>query len=259
MGPTGISFMMETEMVSRELISYEEIASFYDEGWIADVLFPVKSGKEATVYCCRAHPNHGGEYFALKLYKPLAHRGFRDDAIYQEGRFGRETREVRAMRNKTAKGRVFQFGTWIGHEFATLKALFEAGADVPRPIACGANAILLQFVGDADRAAPPLWRVHLAPEQVEPLLEQALRNIEIMLSCNVVHGDLSAYNILYSGRRLSIIDFPQAVDPRVNTNAGILLGRDVANVCRYFVRQGATCDPDRLTETLWGRFMRAES
>lgn len=258
MGLAGISLMMETAMVSHELVAYEQIASFYDEGWIADVLFPVKSGKEATVYCCRAHPDRSDGYFALKLYKPFAHRSFRDDAVYQEGRFGRETRAVRAIRTKTAKGRVFQFGSWIGHEFATLKRLFEAGADVPRPIAVGANAILLQFVGDGDSPAPPLSTVRLSPEQAEPLLDQARRNIEIMLSHNVVHGDLSAYNVLYCAGRLSIIDFPQSVDPRVNPNARMLLGRDVANLCRYFARQGAVCDADSLTETLWDRFMRAE-
>jgi RIO kinase 1 len=259
MGFAGNSPMMETATVSFEHVAYEQIASFYDEAWIADVLFPVKSGKEATVYCCRAHPSRSHDYFALKLYKPLAHRTFRDDAVYQEGRFGRETRAVRAMRKKTAKGRVFQFSNWIEHEFATLKMLFEAGADVPRPFAISANAILLEFLGDGDRAAPPLSTVRLPPEQTAPLLDQARRNIEIMLSRNVVHGDLSAYNVLYCGGRLSIIDFPQSVDPRFNANARSLLGRDVANMCRYFARQGAVCDPDRLAERLWDRFMRAET
>ena len=247
--------------MSRDLNADEELASFYDEAWITDILFAVKSGKEATVYCAKAHPNRDADYFALKVYKPMAHRSFRDDATYREGRFGRtttETRAMRAMRKKTGFGRGVQFGSWLGHEFATLQALHAAGADVPCPYAVGANALLLEFVGEGDQAAPPLHTVRLSPEATAPLFDQAIRNIEIMLASNLVHGDLSAYNILYAAGRLCIIDFPQAVDPRFNTNARALLGRDVANICGYFKRQGVASNPEQLTTQLWERFERAQ-
>ena len=32
------------------------LESFADEGWISEILYEVKSGKEATVYCCRGGP-----------------------------------------------------------------------------------------------------------------------------------------------------------------------------------------------------------
>ena len=247
--------------MSRELITDEDIASFFDEGWITDVLFAVKSGKEATVYCAKAPPGRGAEYFALKVYKPMAHRSFRDDATYQEGRFGRkknETRAMRAMRKKTATGKKLQFGGWLAHEFACLRTLHAAGADVPEPIAIGSNAILLQFIGEGDRAAPPLHTVRLSREAAEPLFQQAIRNVEIMLGCHLVHGDLSAYNILHVAGRLCIIDFPQAVDARFNANARTLLARDIANICGYFGRQGVVAEPDQITDDLWERYQRAQ-
>ena len=117
--------------LTQDIVPYEEIASFYDEGFITNVLFAIKSGKEATVYCAEAHAGRPERYYALKHYRPLAHRAFRNDAVYQEGRFGRETRDVRAMRTKTRKGRIFQFGSWIDHEYAMLLRLHAAGADVP--------------------------------------------------------------------------------------------------------------------------------
>jgi serine/threonine-protein kinase RIO1 len=40
--------------MSAEAVAYDEIRTFFEDGWIEEVLFPVKSGKEATVYCCRA-------------------------------------------------------------------------------------------------------------------------------------------------------------------------------------------------------------
>ena len=36
-----------------------ELDGFIEDGWIDDVLGVVKSGKEATVYCCRACPFDG--------------------------------------------------------------------------------------------------------------------------------------------------------------------------------------------------------
>jgi RIO kinase 1 len=99
------------------------------------------------------------------------------------------------------------------------------------------------------------WR--LSPAEAERLLEQALCNIEIMLSCNVVHGDLSAYNMLYSGGHLRVIDLPQAVDARTNRRAKSLLIRDVANVCGYFAAQGADAKPGTFAEELWDLHLRA--
>ena len=49
---------------------------FVDEGWIDEILYEVKSGKEATVFCCRAGsaaPN-GHTLLAAKVYRCLHHR-----------------------------------------------------------------------------------------------------------------------------------------------------------------------------------------
>jgi RIO kinase 1 len=96
------------------------------------------------------------------------------------------------------------------------------------------------------------------PTLAEALLEQAPRNIEIMLACHLVHADLSAYNLLYSGGRLWVIDLPQAVDARTNPHARRLLVRDVATVCRYFASQGADAEPGTFAAELWELYARAE-
>src|SRR3954449_10286673 len=85
--------------------------------------FPVKSGKEANVYCCRACPGRGYAFFALKVYKAPKHRSFRDAAVYQEGRVIANARTARAVRNKSRFGRAAEFGGWIHHEFAMLNLL----------------------------------------------------------------------------------------------------------------------------------------
>ncbi len=57
--------------------------AFIGDGSITDVLYVVRSGKEATVYCCR---DAEGELVAAKVYRPLERRNFHNDAIYQTGR-----------------------------------------------------------------------------------------------------------------------------------------------------------------------------
>jgi RIO kinase 1 len=228
--------------------------SFIEDWLITEVLHVVKSGKEATVYCCRAHPHTGQTLLAAKVYRDRRNRGFKNDAIYQEGRVILNERVNRAFQNKTRFGREFQFQSWKGHEYEVLTRLHRAGADVPRPFANDGDALLIEYFGEQKLPAAPLGTLSLDRDEAHRLFAQWVRNLEIMLVNNVVHGDLSPYNILYTDGRLVIIDFPQAVDPRFNRNALSLFERDVTNVCEYFARQGVRSEPDRLARDLWRRF-----
>ena len=60
--------------------------------WIDDLLYTVKSGKEATVYCCMAHPRSGTDLLAAKVYRPFRTRAMKNDALYREGRDVRDER-----------------------------------------------------------------------------------------------------------------------------------------------------------------------
>ena len=113
------------------------------------------------------------------------------------------------------------------------------------------------FCGNGDVPAPMLATIHLDAGEAERVLERLLDNIATLLARHVVHGDLSAYNVLYWQGQPMIIDFPQAVDARVNPNACLLLARDVASLCRYFARQGVACDPVDIADDLWRRYMHA--
>jgi RIO kinase 1 len=233
--------------------------AFLERGRITDVLGVVKSGKEATVYCCRAHPESGAEFLAAKVYRSLDDRTFRNDAVYQEGnwRWARENRVTRAFRAKSRFGREVQYAGWIGREWEILTDLFAAGVPVPRPVDSAPGAILMEFFGAGPVAAPPLHSARMGREAAQVLLERLVAAIAAMLRRNVVHGDLSAYNILWDGREERIIDFPQAVDPRSNPSARALLARDVENVVRACGRLGAEADAARIAADLWARFTEA--
>lgn len=229
------------------------IQEFLDEAMITQVLNVVKSGKEATVYRCRAHPSLGVPYAAVKCYHSAFHRSFQRAARYEEGRVIGKGQVARAIKNRTEFGREAQLALWVDHEFEVLSTLHDAGADVPEPFACTDNAVLMELLGDEAGAAPQLQSAPVAPGEADDLLDRVLWNIELFMRENVVHADLSAFNILYAGGRLTIIDFPQAVDPRTNPSAQQLLERDLRNVLKYFARHqvGLEEDPASMARRLW--------
>jgi RIO kinase 1 len=239
--------------------------SFYDEGLITDVLALIKGGKEATVYRCEAHPTTGLGLLAAKVYRPRMFRNLRNDAMYRQGRevltadgrpVGKQAGTIaRAIRNKTAFGLEAAHTSWLMHEFTAMELLYKAGASVPRPIASSENAILMSYHGDEQMAAPTLNTVCLEPGEAETLFQEVLRNIDLMLQHELIHGDLSAYNILYWAGEITIIDFPQVVYLHSNRKSRLILQRDITRTCEYFAEQRVRCDPLAIAGELWHRYV----
>ena len=236
------------------------LEDFYRQQWFDDILRIIKSGgKEASVYQCSTNSVDQEQYLAAKVYRPRRFRQLRNDSLYREGRLqlddeGHEIRDDRALhaiQQRTNFGRRVLHTSWIEHEYQTLVLLHQAGADVPKPYARGNNAILMDYIGWDDVPAQTLNTIDLTLRESREIFDRIIDNIEIMLRNQRVHGDLSAYNILYKAGEIYLIDFPQAIDPAVNRNAYAIFHRDVKRLCEYFQAQGLACDPRRLSESLW--------
>jgi len=235
------------------------LGGFYEQHWITDILRLVKGGKEASVYLCASGQSVGTASLAAKVFRPRNLRNLKNDQLYREGRAvldedGNRVRDLgmlKAQHNRSVYGEQIRHQSWIAYEFQTLKTLHAAGADVPQPYEMGENAILMSYIGEDGFAAPTLNTVMLDPGEVRPLYERLMRNIEIMLAHEIVHGDLSAYNILYLDGEITLIDFPQVVSPRSHSCAFQIFSRDISRVCEYFTRQGLRTDPARLAADLW--------
>jgi RIO kinase 1 len=81
-----------------------------------------------------------------------------------------------------------------------------------------------------------------------------LHNVALWLELDRIHGDLSLYNILYWSGAITIIDFAQAIDSRLNARAPDLLQRDLADVCCHFERYGIRSDPERIGARMWSAY-----
>ena len=253
----------------------QSLGEFYQQELISDVQALIKGGKEANVYRCAAHPATGETWLAVKVYRPRMFRNLRNDQRYRQGRTilmpngrpvkARDTRLKKALAGKTNLGKQVAHISWLMHEFTTLQVLYEGGGDVPRPVAAAENAILMGYIGDDAGAAPALNEIDLDREEVRPLFKRVIQNIALMLAYGRVHGDLSAYNILYWNGEVTLIDFPQvvnsrvdngtrhALDSRTNPDAYDILVRDVVRVCDYFGRYGLHVDGRRRAGDLWTR------
>jgi len=260
-GAESFDFTYHASRHEREWLM-QSLGAFYEQRWIEDVLRLVKGGKEANVYLCTSGPGVTAQHMAAKVYRPRKLRNLKNDHLYREGRENLDSDgnvifdggKLHAMRKRTTYGLELLHTSWLEHEFNTLKLLHAAGADVPRPYASDNNALLMDYVGDEQVPAPTLTSVHLSRDEARCLYKRLLHNIKIMLSCDRVHGDLSAYNILYWAGEITLIDFPQAIAPGQNRSAYRIFERDLLRVSEYFARMGVHVQPRRLAAELWTSF-----
>jgi len=225
---------------------------FLGEGLITKVVRPIKSGKEASVHLCRANRSlTDEELVALKVYHPLDRREFRDESLYRDGEWIKERRIRVALEKKTRFGREVQGAIWVNREWETLRALSADGAPVPHALARTDEAILMTYVGDEETAAPQLHHLRPSASEARDLFDQVVKAVERFLYRNVIHADLSPFNVLFWEGRATVIDLPQAVDPRKNRHSEALLQRDVRSICEYFARHGVRSSPHRLAADLW--------
>ena len=115
--PHEVQFRFGVQKFDEKWVG-KALDGFQEDGWLSGVLYRVKGGKEARVFCYKATPAMGVDLVAAKIYRPFARPG-----------------------------------------------------------------------------------------------DEKLFAISILLFCDSIHGDLSAFNILYWNGAITIIDFPQAVDP----------------------------------------------
>jgi RIO kinase 1 len=189
----------------------------------------IKSGKEADVWkvLIREKP------YALKVYNPMVQLSTKEQ--YIEGQWINEPSLRKAVKQKTKVGKTLQQRLWTKREYYLIKKLFEKGAIVPEVFDYTDNAILVQYLGDENGFAPRLIDIELSDSLKTQTLVEIEANIKLFLDNGIVHGDLSAYNILWWDGKPWIIDFPQSIDIRHNPNWKQFYERDVQNIKNYFV------------------------
>ena len=192
-----------------------------------EVVGTIKSGKEANVWLVQIKEIP----YALKVYDPMAQLSTKGQ--YTEGQWINESSLRKAVKQKTKIGKTLQQKLWTKREYYLLKKLFEQGAIVPEVFDYTDNTILMQYLGDEIGFAPRLIDIELSVSVKTQILVEIEASIKLFLDNGIVHGDLSAYNILWWDGKPWVIDFPQAVDVRHNPNWKQFYERDMQNIKKY--------------------------
>lgn len=226
-----------------------------DDGVIDEVIHPLKSGKEATVYVVRS----GTELRCAKVYRDMTQRSFQRRARYQEGRKVRGSRETRAMSRNTRFGRREQEQEWKNAEVDALYRLVAAGVRVPRPFGYFNDVLVMELVADASgNPAPRLAEVDLPPDTAREYHGFLIRQIVRMLSLGLIHGDLSEFNVLLASEGPVIIDLPQVVNAAGNNGAFAMLERDTNNIRSALARFAPELQETEFAREMWALYEKGE-
>ncbi|WP_139982038.1 serine protein kinase RIO [Nocardioides litoris] len=220
------------------------------QGAIDTDLGILKTGKEADVFLLeRADPLEPDKavVMAAKRYRSTDHRTFHRSASYTEGRSMKRSRDERAVKRKSTFGREVAAGEWAISEWSALVRCWGLGLPVPYPVQVDGTEILMEWVSVDGETAPRLAQTRPTRALLEGWFEQLREAMATLVQAGLVHGDLSAYNMLAAGERLVIIDLPQVVDLVGNLNGFEFLMRDCTNVCTWFASKGLeSADADAL-------------
>jgi RIO kinase 1 len=231
----------------------KRLEALVHEGMIDAVVRQLMSGKEATVFIVRC----GAELRCAKVYKEANKRGFRQAALYQEGRKTKNSREARAMAKGSRFGREKQEEAWQSVEVDTLYKLAAAGVRVPHAYGFLQGVVLMELLTGADgHPAPRLNDLELSEATALEYHAFLVRQIVLMLCAGIIHGDLSEYNVLVDRDGPVIIDLPQAVNAAGNNNAAVMLQRDADNITGYFSRFAPQLAATQYGKEIWALYER---
>jgi RIO kinase 1 len=136
---------------------------------------------------------------------------------------------------------------WAKKEFKNLDLLYRTKVRVPAPLKRLNNILVMEYIGDENKAAPMLKDVLL--RNPEKIFNEIMTFITRMYKARIVHADLSAFNILMFRQKPYIIDVGQAV-LLDHPTAMEFLKRDIHNIVQYFKKYEIKSNEQTIFEKL---------
>ncbi|GAA6224829.1 serine/threonine-protein kinase RIO2 [Lates japonicus] len=173
-------------------------------------------GKESDIYIV-ASPNE--EQYALKLHR-LGRTSFRN------------------LKNKRDYHKHRKNMSWLYlsrlsamKEFAYMKALYDRGFPVPKPVDYNRHAVVMELINGY-----PLCQIH---ELQDPpaLYNEFMELIVKLANHGLIHGDFNEFNLMLDDQdHITMIDFPQMVSTS-HPNAEWYFDRDVKCIRDFFAKR----------------------
>lgn len=187
----------------------------------------ISTGKEALILHAESDPNYKDcslpKECVLKVFKTtLSEFKQRDKYIRDDYRF----KDRYGSKPNSHK----MVTLWAEKEMHNLSRLQKAGIPCPNVLALKKHILVMSFIGENHRAAPKLKDVLLDDASLIIAYEQVVDVMKkLYTEANLIHSDLSEYNILWHDSQCWFIDVGQSVEPS-HPNAHMFLFRDCSNV-----------------------------
>jgi RIO kinase 1 len=198
------------------------------QGYFEKLESAISVGKEANIFTALTK---SGDRIIVKIYR-LENCNFNQMYRYlsQDPRYGSLKHRPRLI--------IF---SWTQREYRNLMLAREV-IKVPKPIAFKDNILVMGFIGDDD---PAQELKNLPPKDPKKFYKKVLDNMQKLFKKGLIHGDLSAFNILNYNEEPIFIDFSQATTTTAD-NAKELILRDVKNISIYFRKFFPITEADEL-------------
>jgi RIO kinase 1 len=228
-------FKVQDEVFDRRVLM--DLYALTSKGVITSLGGAVSTGKEANIFRAKGEDDKD---LAVKIYR-INTSNFKAMQNYLLGdpRFGSIKGTKRAI-----------IVAWTRKEFRNLNRAEEVGVKVPHPIAMRENILVMEMVGELKAPAPQIKDVTLEPKEAELAFEKIAEYVSILYNkANLVHADLSEFNILYHEGEPVIIDMGQSVTLE-HPMARSFLERDISNLARHFKKKYGVGSEEAIKEKI---------
>ncbi|MHA2054849.1 MAG: serine protein kinase RIO, partial [Candidatus Hodarchaeales archaeon] len=205
-----------------------------NQGFIDSISGTIASGKESGVFLALLGARGEKRCQELSIQSPIVIKIFRTSTLnfrkikrYISGdiRFKKHSKKTREI-----------IKLWVEKEFRNLNRSHLAGVNVPKPILVKKNVLLMELI-QSDGIPSPLLK-NTPQKGDEKTLKIILEQIKLLYkNAGLVHGDLSAYNILMRNGDPVLIDMSQSILIS-HPKAKEFLKRDIENILVYFSGKG---------------------
>ncbi|MDE1856127.1 MAG: serine protein kinase RIO [Candidatus Micrarchaeota archaeon] len=223
--PSREKHMLKEQLVIEEGVfdnrTMLRIEKLFSHKIISRLGFLIAKGKEGDVYLADSGSAVKEDYVAVKIFRIETSKFFsRTEYMIGDPRFPKIKREIFWIVNE-----------WCKKEYGNLKIADYAKVHAPKPYYFNGNVIAMEFIGSNGRVAPQLKNVVL--EDPRKVFNTIITDVKRLYDNELVHADMSEYNILMRDGVPYIIDFGQAVVTQ-HPNAVEFLRRDVRNIVNHF-------------------------
>ncbi|MGC8687947.1 MAG: serine protein kinase RIO [Candidatus Micrarchaeia archaeon] len=203
----------------------QALSKFFNKGIISKVDYIIARGKEADVYIATPGASEivkNENKIILKFFRIETSSFYNmNDYITGDPRF-----------KKISNNKYNLINEWCKKEFGNLQIAEKAKIRAPRPFMYYKSILAMSTITKSNELASRLKDTRL--NDPKKVFDNIIKQINLLYKKELVHADLSEYNILIGDEELPyFIDFGQAVVLR-HPNAINFLKRDIENISLYF-------------------------